>query len=225
MSVVGSDRRARRAAAREARSGAGPTVAGVEPGANPGATAKFGLFGEVLTVGLLMTIVSLGVVTLPIALAAGVRHLRRFVAADDSRATLFWSDVRAGILPSLAVGVPAVLLAGVLAADVALASSGALPGGEIIAVVGWVGLLALAVTLLAAAGAWSPEQGWLAALRSVPGAIRADAVGAAYLAAAAVFTGVVTWALAPLFIAGIGCAALAVVAVPARRRRGDHPRG
>lgn len=219
MSVISGERRAHRAAKREARSGAGPTVAGVEPGANPGAAAKFGLFGEVLTVGLLMTIVALGVVTLPIALAAGIRHLRRFVAADDSRTSLFWEDIRTGILPSLVIGCPAVLLAAVLTADIVLASSGALPGGEVIAVVGWAGLLALAVALLATAGAWTPERGWIAAVRAVPGIVRADAVGAAYLAAAAVFTGVVTWALAPLFIAGIGCSALAVVAVPARRRR------
>lgn len=225
MSVISGERRAHRAAKREARSGAGPTVAGVEPGVNPGATAKFGLFGEVLTIGLMMTIVALGVVTLPIALAAGIRHLRRFVAADDSRAALFWEDVRAGILPSLAVGVPAALIATVLTIDVVLAGSGALPGGEIIAVVGWVGLLALAVAVLLAAGAWSPAHGWRAAVHAIPAAVRADAVGAAYLAAAAVFTGVVTWALAPLFIAGIGCAALAVVAVPARRRRGDDRSG
>ncbi len=219
MSVLSGDRRAQRAAKREAHSGAGPTVSGIEPGVNPGATAKFGLFGEVLTIGLMMSIVALGVVTLPIALAAGIRHLRRFVAADDSRAALFWEDVRAGILPSLLVGVPAVLIAAVLTADVVLAGSGALPGGQVIAVVGWAGLLALAVAVLTAAGEWSPSRGWIEAVQAVPGVIRADAVGAAYIAAAAVFTGVVTWALAPLFIAGIGCAALAVVAVPARRRR------
>ncbi|MFJ4015637.1 hypothetical protein [Microbacterium sp. NPDC090014] len=223
MSVINAERRAHRAAKREARSGAGPTVAGVEPGVNPGATAKFGLFGEVLTVGLLMTIIALGVVTLPIALAAGIRHLRRFVAAEDSRTALFWDDVRTGILPSLRVGVPAALIAAVLTVDVVLAGSGALPGGEIIAVIGWAGLLALAVAVLLAAGAWSPATGWTAAVRAVPGMITADAAGAAYIAAAAVFTGVVTWALAPLFIAGIGCAALAVVAVPGRRRRGVHP--
>ena len=225
MSVISGERREHRAAKREARSGAGPTVAGIEPGVNPGATAKFGLFGEVLTIGLMMTIVALGVVTLPIALAAGIRHLRRFVAAEDSRAQLFWEDVRVGILSSLIVGVPAVLIAAVLTVDVVLAGSGTLPGGEVIAVIGWAGLLVLAVTVLIAAGSWSPELGWRAAVRAVPGTIRADAAGAAYIAAAAIFTGVVTWALAPLFIAGIGCAALAVVAVPARRRRGENRAG
>ena len=225
MSVISGDRRAHRAAKREARSGAGPTVAGIEPGANPGATAKFGLFGEVLTIGLMMTIVALGVVTLPIALAAGIRHLRRFVAAEDSRAGLFWEDVRAGILPSLAIGVPAALIATVLTIDVVVAGSGALPGGAAIAVVGWAGLLALCVGVLFTAGAWSPELGWKAALRAVPAAIRSDAAGAAYIAAAAIFTGVVTWALAPLFIAGIGCAALAVVAVPGRRRHRENRAG
>lgn len=210
-----------RAAAREARSGAGPTAPGFEAGPNPGAAAKFGLFGEVLTVGVLIAVVSLAVVTIPVALAAGIRHLRRFVAAEDSRTSLFWNDVRVGILPSLAVGVPAALIAAVLAVDVALAGSGVLPGGELIAVVGWTGLVVLATALLLAAGAWSPETGWRVAVRAVPEEIKADAVGAAFIAAAAVFVGVTTWALIPLFLPAIGCAALAVVAVPARRRRGE----
>lgn len=217
---MSSNRRSEtRAAAREARSGAGPVGEDFAPGPHPGAKAKFGLFGEVLTIGLLITLVALPVVTLPIALAAGIRHLRRFVQASDSRSALFWEDVRTGILPSLVVGVPAALIAAVLTVDVVLARSGALPGGEIVGVVGWAGLAILSVTVVIAAGAWSPQTGWLAAVRAVPGLVRADAVGALYLVATAVFVGVVTWALIPLFIPAIGCAALAVVAVPARRRR------
>lgn len=208
-----------RAAAREARSGAGPVGVDFDPGANPGAMARFGLFGEVLTVGLLITLVAVPVVTLPIALAAGIRQLRRFVAAEDSRPVLFWADVRTGIVPSLAVGVPAGLLTAVLVVDIMLARSGALPGGEVVGVIGWAAVVALAVAVLAAAGAWTPERGWTTALRTVPETVRADAVGALYLAATAVFVGVATWALVPLFIPAIGCAALAVVAVPARRRR------
>ena len=217
--MAGDGRRAARAALRDARSGAGPTVEGAEPGANPGATAKFGLFGEVLTVGLLITVVSLAVVTLPIALAAGIRHLRRFIGAEDSRVSLFWQDVRVGLVPSLGVGIPAVLIAAVLGADVYLSRTVALPGAEAIGVVGWAGLAVLAVVLMVAAGAWTPEAGWRQTLRAVPEIMRADAVGLVYLAATAVFVGVVTWALAPLFIPAIGCAALAVVAVPERRRR------
>lgn len=217
---MSSERRsAARAAVREARSGAGPVGAEFEAGPHPGATAKFGLFGEVLTVGLLIAVVSLAVVTLPIALAAGIRHLRRFAAAEDSRIALFWSDVRSGIVPSLMVGVPAALIAAVLAVDVALAGSGALPGAVPVAVIGWAGLVVLATALLLAAGAWTPETGWPAAVRAIPSIVSADAVGVAFIASAAVFVGVVTWALIPLFIPAIGCAVLAVVAVPARRRR------
>ncbi|MFC4140145.1 MULTISPECIES: hypothetical protein [unclassified Microbacterium] len=211
--------RASRAAARDSRSGAGPTVAGAEPGPNPGATAKFGLFGEVLAVGLLITAASVAVITLPIALAAGVRHLRRFVSAEDSRAGLFWADVRRGILPSLPLGIGAVLLAAVLLIDIDLAGSGALPGGPVVAAVGWAGLAALVTGILLVAGAWEPDAGWRAALRAVPARAAADPAGTAYLLATGVFVGVVTWMLVPLFIPAIGCAALAVVAIPARRRR------
>lgn len=219
MSIFSAERKAEQAAVREARSGAGPTREGAEPGRNPGAAAKFGLFGEVLTVGLLMALISLAVVTLPIALAAGIRHLRRFVAAEDSRAALFWRDVRAGILPSLGVGVPAVVIAAVLGLDIVLAGTGALPGGPVVAVVGWAGLLALATALLIAAQQWRPERGWAAAVRAVPAAAMSDAAGTGYLAASAVFAGIVTWMLAPLLIAGLGCAALAAVAIPERRFR------
>ncbi|MFT4156743.1 MAG: hypothetical protein QM630_02275 [Microbacterium sp.] len=217
VSAFSGERRAARAAVRDARSGAGPTLEGFEPGSHPGAAATFTLFGEVLTTGLLMALVALPVVTLPIALASGIRHLRRFIAAEDSRVAFFWADVRAGLLRSLGIGISVTILALVLAADIELANSGALPGGAIIVVVGWVGLLVLTVALLVAAGEWEPKRGWRAAFRAVPRIVRADVVGALYVAATAVFVGVVTWMLAPLVIAGLGCSALAVVAIPARR--------
>lgn len=214
-----SMRAQQRAAAREARSGAGPVAEGYDPGPHPGAVSKFGLFGEALTVGLLVTIVSIGIVTLPVALAAGIRHLRRYVAADDSRLALFWDDIRIGLLGSLLVGVPAMLIGVVLTVDVLLARSGALPGGELVGAVGWAGLAALATAVLLVAGAWTPRTGWVDALRALPGTVQADPLGAAFIAAAAAFVGVATWALIPLFIPAVGCAVLAVVAVPARRRR------
>lgn len=207
-----------RAARRGEISGSGPVRDEREPGPNPGARGRFALFGELLMTGLLVTVVSLGVFTLPAALAAGIRHLRRYVAGEDSRPALFWADVRAAVVPGLAVGAGALVLTGILLLDIDLARSGHLPGGAVIEVVGWAGLTVGAVALMTAAGAWRPGLGWRGALRAVPGLVRADGVGALYLAATAAFVVIATWALVPLLIPALGCAALAVVAVPERRR-------
>ena len=140
-------------------------------------------------------------------------------AGDDSRLALFWADVRSALLPGALVGACALLIAGILIIDIDLARSGALPGGAVIEVVGWLGLAALGLGLLAAAGAWRPESGWGGALRGLPARLRADVTGALYLIATAGFVAVATWALFPLVIPALGCAALAIVAVPQRRRR------
>ncbi len=211
--------REQRQAVRADRSGSGPTVGARPQLRHPGAAGAFALLGEVLLTGLLISVVSLGVVTLPVALAAGIRHLRRYVAAEDSRYALFWIDVRAGLLPGAAVGAAAFTATVILLIDVDLARSGFLPGGMVVEAVGWVGLAAVAIALLLAAGSWTPQLGWRGALRAVPDAARADLVGVVYLVATVAFVAIVTWALPPLFIAAIGCAALAVVAIPSRPRR------
>lgn len=212
-------RRQERALLRGERDGSGPVREGVEIGPHPGATGALGLLGEVLVTGLLIAVVGLAVITLPAGLAAGVRHLRRCAAAEDSRLQLFWRDVRSALLPGSAVGAVALVLTLVLVLDIELAGSGMLPGGPVIAAIGYVGLAVVAALLLLAAGSWSPERGWREAFREIPSRILADAVGALYLVATAIFVGVTTWALLLLFVPAIGCAALAVVAVPARPRR------
>ncbi|WP_349428938.1 DUF624 domain-containing protein [Microbacterium sp. LWS13-1.2] len=213
------NRRELRAARRADASGSGPTLDEREPARYPGAKGAFALFGEVLLIGLLVTAAGILVVTLPAALAAGIRHLRRYVNAEQSHARTFWQDWRAALPGGLVVGIAAVALTLLLLLDIDLANSGALPGGALISIVGWLGLVAGAVALLVAAGAWIPERGWRGAVRGIPSALAADPVGALYLAAAAVLVGVMTWMLAPLIVAGLGCAAFAVVAVPARRGR------
>ncbi|MBD3940569.1 DUF624 domain-containing protein [Microbacterium sp. NEAU-LLC] len=213
------DRRQLRAARRADASGSGPTLAEREPARYPGAKGAFALFGEVLLTGLLIAAGGLLIVTLPAALAAGIRHLRRYVNAEQSHARTFWADWRKALPGGVVVGVAAVVIATVLAVDIVLANTGALPGGALIGIVGWAGLVVGAVALLAAAGAWTPETGWRTAVRGIPAALVADPLGAVYYAVAAVLTGVVTWMLAPLIIAGLGCSAFAVVAIPARRTR------
>lgn len=209
-----------RAARRAALSGSGPTHDESATTARfPGAKSAFGLLGEVLLVGILMAIVSLPVITIPAALAAGVRHLRRYLRAEDSGLEWFWRDVRASLLGGAGIGAASVVLAAVLALDIDLAGSGVLPGGPIVGVVGWLGLAALVLALFTAAGRWSPGAGWLGAFRGVPRAVREDPAGAAYLVATGVFAAVVTWQLVPLVIPALGCIALAIVAVPERPRR------
>jgi hypothetical protein len=213
------DRKTLRAARRADASGSGPTLEERDPARYPGAKGAFALFGEVLLTGLLVTVAGLLVVTLPAALAAGIRHLRRYAGAEQSHVRTFWQDWRRALPGGVVVGIVAVALAVLLLLDIDLANSGALPGGPLIAVIGWAGLLIAAVALLLAAGAWTPERGWRPAVRGIPSSIARDPIGAAYLAAAAVLVVVMTWMLAPLVVAGLGCAAFAVMAVPARRGR------
>ena len=212
------DRRELRAAKRADASGSGPTLDERPPARFPGATGAFALFGEVLLTGVLVTIAGIAVVTLPAALAAGIRHLRRYLHAEASPVRFFWRDVRSALPGGLLVGLAGVLLAGLLLLDIDLAGSGMLPGGPVIAVIGWTGLVFAAVALLSAASAWSPERGWRAALSGVPAMLRADLRGALFLAATAGFVGIATWMLVPLIVPALGCAALAVVAIPERRR-------
>lgn len=218
MTIV-TTRREERQAQRRDLDGTGPTLE-ERPGRRyPGATGAFALLGEVILTGLLIAAGSLALITLPAALAAGIRHLRRYVDAEDSRLVLVWADFRAALLPGMAVGAVAVVATGLLLLDIDLARSGFLPGGDFIAIVGWAGLAVVAIALLGSAGAWTPDTGWRAALRSVPRSAAHDPFGAVYLVAAAGFVGVATWMLVPLFVPAIGCAALAVIAVPTRRRR------
>ena len=213
------DRRQLRAARRADATGSGPTLEERDATRFPGAAGAFALFGEVLVVGLLVTIAGLAIVTLPAALAAGIRHLRRYIAAEASPVAWFWQDVKKALPGGLVVGFAGLVLTLLLLLDIDLARSGALPGGGAIEIVGWVGLAAVAVALLAAAGSWSPETRWAAAVRSIPSTIAADLRGAIYLAATAFFVCVATWMLVPLVVPALGCAALAVVAIPTRRRR------
>ena len=200
------------------RSGSGPVLEERPPARFPGAAAKFALFGEVLLIGLLVLVVGALIVTLPVALAAGIRHLGRYVAAEDSRLGLLWRDVRAGLAGGAVVGLVALVIAAVLGVDILLARTGMLPGGVVIEAVGWTGLAALAVALLVAAGAWEPSAGWRQAVRDVPAIIRGDVRALAFYVSAVALVVILTWMLPPLLPAALGCAVLAVVAVPHRRR-------
>lgn len=220
------DRRDARAARREYNAarradldGSGPTLEERPAARFPGATAKFALLGEVLLVGILVFAVGILVVTLPAALAAGSRHLRRYIRAEGSSMGQFFGDLKAALPGGLVIGAGATLISAALAADILVASTGLLPGGDLFSIIGWAGLTAVSAATLGSAALWHPDHGWRGALRMLPRRVAHDIPGGLYLAATAVFVGVVTWALPPLIIPALGCAALAAIAIPERPRR------
>lgn len=217
----GQMRRSEAAARRAAASGSGP-VLGETHARYPGAQSRFGLLGEVLTVGILVTAASLPLVTVPAALAAGTAHLRRFLRAEEASLAMSFADFRRALAGGVVVGLATIALTLVLLLDIDLASSGALPGGPMIGLVGWLGLAAVGLALFTAAGLWSPETGWRGALQALPAAVRSDPAGAGYTIVTGVFAVVVTWQLAPLVVPALGCVVLAIVAIPERPRRGDR---
>lgn len=213
-----TERRQHAAARRAARSGSGPTQ-DAPHALFPGARDRFALFGEVLLIGLIITITSLPLVTLPAALAAGIRHLRRLTRAEDARFALYVHDVRRALAGGAVVGIAALVATAILLLDIDLARSGFLPGAALVETIGWLGLAVLGTALLAMSAAWAPETGWRPTARAALRTVRADPRGGLLLTAAAGFVVVITWALPPLIIAGLGCAALAAVAAPERARR------
>ena len=219
MTTTTMSRREEKAARRADLSGAGPVREERTPLRFPGVTGSFALFGEVLLVGLLITAGGIVLVTLPAALAAGIGHLRRYLNAEASPQRQFWRDFLKALPGGLVAGLVALVLVLLFVLDIDLANSGALPGGAAVAVVGWVGLAVVGVALLAAAGLWTRESGWRSAIRRVPAVVAADPGGVLFLLAAAGLVCVLTWVLVPLMIPALGCAALAVVAIPERRRR------
>ncbi|GIG27842.1 hypothetical protein [Cellulomonas marina] len=177
----------------------------------------FGLFGEVLVVGLGVSVLSLPVVTLLPAMAAGVAHVRRHLGDEpDAVADLGRLFLRA-VRGVWAVALGVTVLLGLLWVDLRLAASGAVPGGAAVLAVSALVAVALLVVLLRAAGAWRDGERWADVLRA--GARRAgdDLTGSALLVLALAMCALFTWMLAPLAVLVPGLLALAVVAVEHRR--------
>ena len=169
-----------------------------------------------MVAGVIVLLVAVPVITLPLALALGVRHLRRYLLAEAHGLSEVLADLRRGLLGSLVVGLVALVLSAALALDIVLGTDGVLPGGRVVVVAGWVGLALLGTVLVVAARVWSPEGGWRTALRAVPHEIGADPVGACYVVVAVGFVALLTWQLPPLLLPGLGLLVFASLAVPER---------
>lgn len=210
--------RAERAAKRAELLGVGPASSENEPGRWPGITGKLSLAGEVFLVGVFVSVLSIPVVTIPLAFAVGTRHLRRYLRGESSSLALAGRDLKRAILCSLPVGLLLLAILTVLGVDLSLAQSGAIAASGLIEVLGWVAIMVLVFAMLGAARLWSPELGWRGAFRGCRPSWRADPVGAAYLLTAVGVAVIVSLLLIPLAVPGVGCLILLALVIPERGR-------
>lgn len=139
----------------------------------PGTFAdRFALLAECLLTGVYVLIASLGVITLPAALAAGVAHLRRHLAGRSTRIGRFARDWWSAARDLWSLGVAAVVLAVVLAGNLRIAASGLIPGAEAVRWLSPAVAALAAVVLLRVVGAWSaPSDDGTARAPTPPGAL------------------------------------------------------
>jgi hypothetical protein len=196
--------------------------------------AALGLLGEVLLAGVLVTVGSLLLVTAVPSLAAAVAHVRRQTTGRDIAVGRFAREWWAAVGALWPLGLAAVAVALLLDFDLRLASSGVLPGAEVVAAVVAVAAAIAVVVLLRAAGAWSDDDGTPrgAGVRQVLAEgvdrTRDDLAGSVLLLVAVGLCVTFVWMLPPLVVLVGGLLALAVAGVEVRRRRlqaarGDHP--
>lgn len=195
----------------------GPTAAEVRTARARRRSDTFALFGEVLWTGVLVTVVSLPVVSLPAALAAGSRHLRRHIDGRDDGIRLFFGEFRAALLPGgLGGGIVLAVVGVALVLQPTVAIEAGVPGADVLPFVAAAILGALGTLSAAAAAVWRPGRPWRAAIIEGAGRCVAQPRAAALLALAVGLTAVVTWQLPPLLIPGLGCLAFAMTVVGGR---------
>lgn len=187
----------------------------------PAPGSGFGLFGETLLTGLLVAVASLPVVTLLPAVAAGCRHLRRYVRGEADALRLLVADLLAALRALGLLGVAFTALLVLLAVNTVFLWQGVVPGGRPLAVVMVALAAGTAVVALRSAALWrlgtSPGQlVQRAARRSFT-----DPTGSLLVVVAIGLCGVLVWMLAPLLVVAPGLLTLALVAVE-HRHGGEH---
>ncbi|HZL03450.1 MAG TPA: hypothetical protein VFC48_10035 [Cellulomonas sp.] len=178
--------------------------------------ARFGLFGEVLTVGLAVSVLSLPVITVLPAMAAGAEHLRQHVEARPDSLGDLWQAFVAACRGVWLVALGAFALFGLLVLNIELAGTVALPGATGVTVASAVLAAALSVVLLRAAAAWELGARWTDVVRTSARRARTDLFGSFMLVVALGLCAVMVWMLFALAVVVPGLMVLAVVAIERR---------
>lgn len=116
------------------------------------ATNRFALFGEIMLIGLIASVLSLPLITLPLALAVSARRLRRYLKGEGSGIRMLWDDLKAGLGGGLLVGLGMLVLLVAGTVSLLIAPTDLTGFGTVMTVVAWIALAAVAVVLLMLAG-------------------------------------------------------------------------
>ena len=193
---------------------------------------RFALFSETLLAGLLVLVLSIPLVTIPAAYAAGIAHLERHLAGRDDSLRGLWGTFRSALPGSWKLGITTAAAAVVIVLNLLLATVGQLPGSAVVLPATLILAAAGAVLLLRTAAAWSDvdwsdvavEQPstpatWSAALGNSKALSLRDWTGSVLLAAALFASVVFVWMLVALFVVVPGMLILASAAVKIRSNR------
>ncbi|PNI07045.1 Poxvirus protein I5 [Arthrobacter sp. AFG7.2] len=188
---------------------------------------RFALFSETLLAGVLVLVLSIPLVTIPAAYAAGIAHLERHLSGRDDSVRGLWGIFKAALPGSWKLGITTAVAAVVIVLNLLLAWVGQLPGREVVLPATLILAAGAAILLLRAAAAWSDAAGsgtdgrsaWRSALETAQTLSLRDWTGSLLLAAALFGAVVFVWMLAALFVVVPGTLILAAAAVKLRSSR------
>ena len=203
---------------------------------------RFALFSETLLAGLLVLVLSVPLVTIPAAYAAGIAHLERHLSGRDDSLRGLWGTFRGALPGSWKLGITTAAAAVVIILNLLLATVGQLPGSAVVLPATLILATAGAVLLLRTAAAWrdatwsdisasdvsasdvasqesSAPGTWSAALDAAKTLSLRDWTGSLLLAAALFASVVFVWMLVALFVVVPGMLILASASVKMRSGR------
>jgi hypothetical protein len=196
---------------------------------------RFALFSETLLAGVLVLVLSIPLVTIPAAYAAGTAHLERHLSGRDDSVRGLWGLFKAALPGSWKLGTITAAAAVVIVLNLLLAWVGQLPGRGVVLPATLLLAAGAAILLLRTASAWSDfsasgtgstggtgKDAWRRALQAGQAISLRDWTGSLLIAAALFGAVVFVWMLAALFVVVPGTLILAAAAVKLRSHRHRH---
>lgn len=189
------------------------------PHEDPIPVNRFALFAEALLTGALVLVLSLPLVTIPAAYAAGISHLGRHLSGRDDSVRALGGTFRSALSGSWKLGTTTAVGAVVVVLNLLLATVGQLPGRAVVLPATLVLATAAAVFLLRTAAAWSTHHDWRLSVAEAKVVSLRDFSGSLLLVAALFMCVVFVWMLVALFMVVPGALILAAAAVKIRAGR------